>query len=105
MIRLALFPQAALALAAIVTYLIHSTLWFLIAWAATRPRLGLPAAGRALIWRAALVGPLLSGALALAVSDGWRASAVHLTLRPLPAAVTHPPSPGRPALSPLSDHG
>jgi BlaR1 peptidase M56 len=80
MIRLALLPEAAFGLAAVMTYLIHSTLWFAGAWAAARPRLGQNASARSLLWRAALIGPVLSTALALGLSDGWRVAALELAL-------------------------
>jgi bla regulator protein BlaR1 len=65
MIRLALLPQAAVALAVLVTCLVHTTLWSAVVWLATRPLVGLDAAARNRLWRAALVGPLFSVTAAL----------------------------------------
>jgi Zn-dependent protease with chaperone function len=86
MIRLALLPQSMFVLSLLLTYLVHSTLWFLVAWAASHPGLGLSSAARSRVWRAALVGPLLGTVLALAVADGWRSPALELTLARSPAA-------------------
>jgi hypothetical protein len=83
MIRLAVLPQAAFVLAAMMTYLAHGALWLGAAWVTTRPRLGLDARGRNLLWRAALVGPVLSTVLALGLSDGWRLTAIELALTPV----------------------
>ena len=76
MIRLALLPQSMFVLSVLLTYLVHSTLWFLVAWAASHPGLGLSSAARSRVWRAALVGPLLrhgagaGGGRRLAVAGG-----------------------------------
>ena len=101
MIRLALLPESMFALSVLLTYLVHSTLWFLVAWAASHPGLGLSSAARSRVWRAALVGPLVGTVLALMVADLWRVPAVHLTLAAPPSTVELPVLPDLDPEAPL----
>jgi beta-lactamase regulating signal transducer with metallopeptidase domain len=68
MIRLALSSGTLpLLLAALFTYLLHSTLFVAVVWAVTRLSLRWQAGAANKLWRLALVAPLLTTALALAL--------------------------------------
>ena len=71
MIHVAWFGIEA-GLAVLLTYLVHSTVWVGGALLLTRLRRALAPTARHLVWRAALVGPLASSALALGPNPGWQ---------------------------------
>jgi beta-lactamase regulating signal transducer with metallopeptidase domain len=88
MIRFALLPETATALGVLLTYLVHGLAWFAGAWLLVRPALGLSPAACNRVWRLALVGPLLSTALALAAPGGLHLDEVELAP---PVVVSDPP--------------
>jgi beta-lactamase regulating signal transducer with metallopeptidase domain len=70
MIHLALFGIDA-GMGALLTYLVHSTAWIAAALLLTRAQRLSPAARHA-VWRATVVGPLASSALALGLGHRWQ---------------------------------
>jgi beta-lactamase regulating signal transducer with metallopeptidase domain len=71
MIHVALFGIEA-GMAALLTYLVHSTAWIVAALLLTRWHRQLSPAARHVVWRAALLGPLASGAFALGLGHRWQ---------------------------------
>src|SRR5436190_21249969 len=85
MIRL-VDPGRTPAISWLVTYLLHSTLWvggvWLVAWLLP----ALPARARSLLWRTALLGPLLSASLQAGAGGSWSVHSVPLDPPPVVAA-------------------
>lgn len=71
MIHVALFGIDA-GLGVLLTYLVHSTAWIAGALLLTRLERVLSPAARHVVWRATLLGPLASSAVALGVDHGWQ---------------------------------
>lgn len=71
MIHVALFGIEA-GLGVVLTYLVHSAVWILGALLLARLQRALSPAARHMLWRAALIGPLASSALALGVGHRWQ---------------------------------
>jgi beta-lactamase regulating signal transducer with metallopeptidase domain len=71
MIHVALFGIEA-GLAVVLTYFVHSAAWMLGALLLARLQRALSPAGRHVLWRAALLGPLVSSALALGLGHRWQ---------------------------------
>jgi beta-lactamase regulating signal transducer with metallopeptidase domain len=71
MIHVALFGIHA-GWSVLLTYLLHSTAWIAGALLLTRLHRVLSPAARHVVWRATLLGPLASSALALGLDHGWQ---------------------------------
>ncbi|HXU80492.1 MAG TPA: hypothetical protein VN914_03805, partial [Polyangia bacterium] len=97
MIRL-LEPGLAPAIVWLVTYLVHSTLWVGGAWLLSARLPALPARARSLIWRMALVAPLVTAALQVGAGAAWSVGSVRLVaegtakIEPVVLEVAVPPA-------------